>query len=56
MTDRKGRQDTQSRLPFFYAHNSAFFCPQSHEKHMDDKIHTKTEKTRQKRKEWAKTA
>lgn len=51
MTERADRT-RKSRLPFFYA---LFFCPQSHEKPTDDKIHTKTEKTRQKRKEWAKT-
>ena len=50
--NRKGRQDTQHPVcPFF----CVFFCPQSHEKHTDDKIYTKAEKTRQKQKEWAKT-
>lgn len=49
--NRKGRRDTQIPSALFLC----LFCPQSHEKPTDDKIHAKAEKTRQKQKEWAKT-
>ena len=48
-----------SRPPFFRIyttqaqHKNLFFSPQSHEKHQDEQLHIKTEKTPQRVKEWA---